>query len=549
MRAKTVKNAGTAFAEAMRAYEEGRPAEARRLARQLAEAVPGFGGAHYLLGLLALDQSQGKRAATHLATAIAITPGQAVLHLAMARALEMGGEVAEASLHYRTVLGLMPDHAEAHARLGLLLQRQGRLQEAIAHCRRAVAADPAHAEAWNALGTLLHQSGDSAAAADCLRHALHLRPAWPAALNNFGLALRECGRLEAAATVLEGAIDARPDHGGSRVALSSVYRAQGRLDEARRQAEKAVRLAPRDAEGWMELGLVRRAQGHEEGAAAAFQRATTILPGDIRAWFCLAESWQAQGDAARAAQAYRHCLILDSADTHGASLGLALLGVEAAPAQAPRAYVRQLFDDYADRFDAALLDSLDYRGPALLADALGRTLGPRVGLSVLDAGCGTGLTAEVLRPWAATLDGVDLSPAMVAKARRRGLYDSLHEGDLGEFLARRPECYDLIVAADVMVYLGDLAPVLAAARLALRAGGALAFTVEKAEGIGSYILGAKHRYAHAVDYIRSQGEFAGFAVALLEDAVTRKDGGQDVPGLVTVLVKQRRKADSEIRSG
>lgn len=543
MRAKKVKDVATVFAEAMRAYEDGKPAEARRLARQLAEAAPGFGGAHYLLGLLALDQSHGKRAVGHLATAIAITPGQPPLHLAMGRALELSGDLAEAALHFRTVLSLMPRHADAHARLAHLLRQQGRRTEAIAHCRQAVEADPGHAEAWNALGALLHQEGQATEAVQCLRHALHLRPAWPAALNNFGLALKDCGLLPQAAAVLEGAVDIRPDHAGSRTNLASVLRAMGHLDAARTHAEAAAQMAPRDADAWIELGLVRQAQGHEEGAAAAFDHATAIAPDQIKPWFCLAESCRALGQAERAAQAYRHCLTLDPDDSHGAGLGLALTGAAATPQRAPQAYVRQLFDDYADRFDSALVGALDYRGPALLAEALERTLARTSGLAVLDAGCGTGLAAPALRPLAATLVGVDLSPAMVAKARERRIYDGLHEAELVEFLNRHPDCYDLVVAADVMVYLGDLSPVLAAARSALKEGGVLAFTLERCGDCESYMLGAKHRYAHAPAYVREQAEFAGFAVTLLEDAVTRKDGGEDVPGLLVVLGKQGRRHD------
>ncbi|MBI2240816.1 MAG: tetratricopeptide repeat protein [Magnetospirillum gryphiswaldense] len=543
MCAKVATNTAAVFTEAMRAYESGKPAEARRLARRLVEAAPHFGGAHYLLGLLALDQNQGKRAAGHLATAIAITPGQPTLHLAMGRALEISGETVEASLHFRTVLGLYPHHAEAHARLAHLLRQQGRDDEATAHCREAVNADPGHAEAWNTLGALLQEQGDPREASQCLRRALQLRPAWPAALNNYGLALKQCGNLPEAATILEGAVDIRPDHAGSRTNLASVYRAMGELEHARRHAEMAVKLARRDADAWIELGLVRQAQGHDEGAAAAFEHATAVAPDQIKPWFCLAEACRSLGQVERAAQAYRHCLTLDPDDSHGAGLGLALTGVADTPQRAPEAYVRQLFDDYADRFDSSLVGALDYRGPTLLAEALNRTLDRKQGLVVLDAGCGTGLAAPTLRPLAATLEGMDLSPAMVAKARQRQIYDALYEAELENYLNRHPDRYDLIVAADVMVYLGSLSGPLAAARTALRDGGTVAFTLERTEDSESYMLGAKHRYAHARNYVVQQAEHAGFVVTLLEDAVTRKDGGEDVPGLLVVLRKQSRKND------
>lgn len=544
MRGQTkVKSTATMFTEAMHAYEDGRPGEARRLAKRLTDSQPNFGGAHYLLGLLALDQDQGQRAVAHLTRAIAITPGQPPLHLAMARALEQTGDLAEACLHHRTVLELVPTHAEAHARLGSLLGRQGRLDDAIAHCRRAVAANPAHVEAWNTLGALLHQSQEPAEAAQALRQALALRPDWPTALNNYGLVQLALNQPAEAAIVLAGAADLRPDHAGTRVNLAAALRRLERLDEARTQAEAAVRLAPRDGEAWIELGLVRQAQGHGEGAAAAFERATTVMPGQVKPWFCLAEACRAEGDNDRAERAYRHCLTLDGEDQHGAGLGLALTLGES-PERAPQAFIRRMYDDYAERFDDSLQQGLGYRGPQILGEILTRRLGEQAALAVLDVGCGTGLAAPVLRPLAARLDGVDLSGEMIERAAARGLYDGLHQGDLVAFLDGHAGQFDLIVAADVLIYLGNLGPVFAAVRHALRAGaGTFAFTVETLADCPSYVLGPKGRYAHGADYVRHQAEMAGFAVTVMEDASIRREAGSDVPGLVVVLDKRIRQRD------
>lgn len=531
----TTTTIGDAFATAMHAYEQGRTGEARRLAKRLCETAPRFGGGHYLMGLLAIDQGHGKRAVASLARAIAITPGQAVLHLAMGRALELSGDSAEAALHYRTVLTIHGDHAEAHARLGALQAKIGKRDEAIDHCRAAIAANPIHAEAMNTLGALLTDIGQAEEACAVLRRVVELRPDWAAAINNLGVALRETGRHQIAADALEAAIDLRPDHAPSRANLASVYRALGRLDDARSHAEHATQLDPRLGDGWMELGLSRQEQGHWEGAAAAFERAVALIPDQAKVWYCLGEACRTLGEAERAARAYGKALEIDPADIHGAGLGLALAGGAPIPGKAPEAYVRQLFDDYAGHFDAALVDNLEYRAPQILEDALRRCLGPVSGLDVLDAGCGTGLAAPVLRPLATRLEGVDLSPAMIDKARERGLYDSLEVGELAAAMTARPSQFDLVVAADVLVYLGDLAPVMAAAHSALRPRGTFAFTVERTEDSSSYLLGAKQRYAHSPDYIRRQAETAGFQVLLLEQAVTRRDGGQDVPGLVAVL--------------
>ncbi len=192
-----------------------------------------------------------------------------------------------------------------------------------------------------------------------------------------------------------------------------------------------------------------------------------------------------------------------------------------------------LFDEYAERFDQDLTESLNYRGPELVLDAIARTGGGQ-GLAVLDLGCGTGLCAPGLRPLAARLDGVDLSPRMVEKAAERGLYDRLEVGELAMVLAARPGGYDLLAAADVFVYLGDLEPVLAAAHDALTPGGRLVFTTERVAGEG-YDLGPHARYGHSRSYLVARAAAAGFVLELLEETATRWESGLPVPSWLAVM--------------
>ena len=123
----------------------------------------------------------------------------------------------------------------------------------------------------------------------------------------------------------------------------------------------------------------------------------------------------------------------------------------------PEAYVARLFDDYAPRFDAHLTKALDYRAPALIAEALDLAAPGRRFASALDIGCGTGLMGEAVRDRVDRLVGVDLSPGMIARARERGLYDELEVAEAAAFLARTaPGAYDCILAADALCYFGEL---------------------------------------------------------------------------------------------
>ena len=131
-------------------------------------------------------------------------------------------------------------------------------------------------------------------------------------------------------------------------------------------------------------------------------------------------------------------LAADPADAQGAMARLALIGRGDAPGALPQAYVARLFDDYAPRFDKHLIKNLGYRAPALIADALSAIAPGRRFASALDLGCGTGLMGEALRERVDHLTGVDLSAAMIAKARERGIYDRLAVGDAAAMLRREP---------------------------------------------------------------------------------------------------------------
>jgi predicted TPR repeat methyltransferase len=284
-------------------------------------------------------------------------------------------------------------------------------------------------------------------------------------------------------------------------------------------------------------------RGQRRAAEAAFQEVLERAPDHQAALNWLAALLENRGCRAEAA-AYRKrglAITVEALGVPAAARGeveaflLAAEGHGPPPPRAPAAFVAAHFDRFAARFDGHLVDNLQYRGPELLRAALAR-LGPPPGpvLDVLDAGCGTGLAGPLFRPWARRLDGVDLSPAMLERARERGVYDGLEVGELVEVLAGRPDSYDLIIAADVLIYFGDLTPVLTAVRKALRREGRFALTVEAAAE-PAYALCGTGRYTHALDYLRRSAAAAGLEEAGAEEAVLRLQSSEPVPAYVVVL--------------
>jgi predicted TPR repeat methyltransferase len=279
-------------------------------------------------------------------------------------------------------------------------------------------------------------------------------------------------------------------------------------------------------------------RGDDAAAADLLVQALELEPRFASAWFRLGEVRARLGERDAAIAAFREALAADPADRNGAALHLARLGAaDAAGAMSP-GYVRTLFDQYAPRFDDALAN-LSYAAPALLREAVEAVCGGarRFG-ATLDLGCGTGLAGAAFRPQVDWLVGVDLSGKMIEAARAKGIYDKLAVGDIGQFLREQDEAsFHLVVAADVFVYLADLAPVCAAIARVLAADGPFAFTVETHKGAG-VILGEKLRYAHGAPHVRDALGAAHLSVRQMTSVSTRTENTIPVPGLLVVAQKR-----------
>ncbi|MBP2227481.1 putative TPR repeat methyltransferase [Azospirillum agricola] len=407
---------------------------------------------------------------------------------------------------------------------------------AAAAFRLAVAADPGNGEAWAALA-------ETAGAVAAHARAVAIDPrSW---MWRLGLAeaLRLAGALNDSIALYRVLAEERADSAPVRLGHARALRAAGRAAEALAEHREAAALRPDDSESALELAEALVAAGDALAAVELLQPLSRRAPDDAVLHHAVGRAWIALREPEKALSALRRARALDPEDRLGiAPLIAALEAGEGADLSA--AYVRALFDRYADRFDQDLLGKLGYAAPDLLRSAVDRVsgsgarvgtgaIGPAAGLRVLDLGCGTGLAGVSFRPLAGFLAGVDLSPRMVDKARDRRLYDDLRVGDVVAALDEAPAAWDLLVAADVLVYIGDLDPVFRAAARALVPGGRFAATVERSPEDG-FTLGPARRYAHAETYLRATAEAAGLTIRLMEPCTPRREKGVGVPGLLFV---------------
>ncbi|MBZ9732032.1 methyltransferase domain-containing protein [Mesorhizobium sp. CA18] len=272
--------------------------------------------------------------------------------------------------------------------------------------------------------------------------------------------------------------------------------------------------------------------GEPAQAAELLLGALELAPQWAAGWFRLGEMQEAANLLDQAAQAWAIAVKLDPADRLGAALKLQLIGKAPAAAAPPSAFVETLFDHYADSFEDSLVGKLGYGLPDFLQRAICKARPGRFRLA-LDLGCGTGLMGERLRPFADRLEGYDISGGMLKKAKAKGIYDRLAKADLQHF-SYTGDRADLVVAADVFIYLGALECIVGAVGNILADGGLFAFSLETLAGGGDFALLPSRRYAHSEAYARRVLRANGLAVLSLESTVIRHDRRDPVEGLAIV---------------
>jgi predicted TPR repeat methyltransferase len=293
-------------------------------------------------------------------------------------------------------------------------------------------------------------------------------------------------------------------------------------------AREAAALDPKSAPLALAHGAALLRGGQLPEAIAELQRALRLDYTFADARFVLGCAWLEAGEPDKALESFSHL----EEDEEVAPRIAEARGMKEQP-RSDAGYVRHLFDQFSADYDTRMIGQLGYQAPQILRALFDLVMPGRERLAVLDLGCGTGLTGVVFRDVAARLDGIDLSPAMVGKARARNLYDHLSVGDIESALTGTNR-YDLLLAADTLVYLGDLEPVFARARQNLRDHGFFLFTVESKQG-DDFELGPKRRWRHSETYLREKAAKAGFDIAGFMAAVPRHEANRPVDGFAIAL--------------
>ena len=371
------------------------------------------------------------------------------------------------------------------------------LRRLLGFCTRAGHAEQSHIER----GKTLAAAGRHADAVVAYGQAIAVNAISAEAHYRLGLAWRDQQKFPAAIECYRRALAIRPDYIEVHNNLGVVLQLDNRLADALACYRRAVELSPDFSQPYLNLGRLCEILGQRQEAARCYRMAIS-----------------AKIDP----ETFRH--LLDAAE-----------GVTTS--RAPAAYARTVFDSFAEHFDHRLVDDLGYRIPQILCERVIALCGP-CKLRVLDLGCGTGLCGAQIKHACKWLAGVDVSPAMLAIARRQKIYDSLTELDVAEYLTSAPvAAFDVALAADVFIYIGDLTEIFTAVARALAAEGVFAFSVERAMDEHDYVLQPNGRYAQSARYIRRIAAHAGLTEVESFGQTIRGAPGTGAPGLVFLLRK------------
>ena len=324
-------------------------------------------------------------------------------------------------------------------------------------------------------------------------------PNIPFLFNMLGACHKNLGNLALASKFFEHAISLKPDYAEGHYNLGVTLKQDGQLITAVESYKKAIALLPDYADAHNNLGTALSALGQKEDAIKCYEKVIAINPNYAEAHYNLGSILKGLGKLEAAIKSFEAALIINPNYDEAKHILNGLIGYTSkAP---PRKYVEKLFNGFAEKFNDSLLNKLEYSLPFLVNEIiLNLSAERKIFDKVIDLGCGTGISGKGLKALSGNLTGIDLSEKMIAKAKELNVYDSLIVGDIVEILSSSKGKYDLLIALDVLIYIGEVKALFKTVRSCCNINAFFIFSVETKVGDG-YSLLKTARYSHSENYI------------------------------------------------
>ncbi|MFK8043481.1 tetratricopeptide repeat protein, partial [Congregibacter sp.] len=421
-------------------------------------------------------------------------PEQPALHNLRGVVLSRLSEPEHAVEAYKAALTLEPTFSEALNNLATAFTDLKQYKEALGCYQQLVNSGTADAEVYANLARALRGAGQQENALEALRRALKLNPLYTDAFNDIGNLLNDLGKHEDAVKAYESALNLEPRHQKALLNLAQTHSAMNQPLSALELYEESLQGAPEDERAIRGVANTLLALGRDDEAVQHLEHLLKLLPGD---------------------KSTQHLI--------AAATGKQLTRGDAA-------YARAVFEGYAANFEKHLTESLEYSVPDKIPTLLEALDSEDAWYkNALDLGCGTGLVGLQIRSYCEQLTGVDVAPAMLEKAAEKAVYDELLLGDVSTILRDSDESYDLILCADVLIYIGALEEVFAEVAKHSNPGVRFVLSTEKHEG-SDLKLERSGRFAHSSDYVVRCANNVGMKLVHQEAIPLRKERGEWLPG-------------------
>ena len=443
-------------------------------------------------------------------------------------------KLEEAEQLYKIILESQPEHIDAINNLGILFLNSNRSKEAEKYCRKAVKLKPDFAEGYNNLGVIFDKLEKFYDATESYKKAIELKPNYFEAYSNLGLSLQKLNRLEESETNCKKTIELNPKYAQGYYNLGITLQKLDRLDESEISFKKAIELKPDHNEAYNDLGIIFEKLNKSKQAAINFKKAIEIKPDYAEALFNLGRNLKALGNFDEATKFFEQVLNIYPEDHLGAILELATIGKRNTPKKTPKKYMQNFYRTKSKAWDMQKKNV--YLGHELIENAFNQTYKEQEKIDILDLGCGTGSLVSFLRPYAKKLVGIDLSTDMIEEAKKKGLYDTLYNNELDQYLEETSSEFDVVIAAAVMIHFFDLENTFTLIRNCLKKDGKFIFSVfegrKKNIELNSFLM-----YSHSDNYINTLADRLKFKISYKQNGVHEYHKGKPVDALVYVFQK------------
>lgn len=528
--------------------------------------MPDLVAAYYNKGIALQSLNRHEDAAAAFNAVIRLEPDFENINQVLADVFFALNNDKSALSYYLKILKTEPENTYVLYKIGSLHLKEIKYHEAEGCFRQIILLKPNNPEALFSLGSALQLQGELDAAEKYYNQAIELRPDYFLAYNNLGILYKERKKFDVAINFFSKAVSYKADYAEAYNNLGYAYQILEKYDQALVAYKKLIKLKPNDSEAHYSLGLQYEALGRYSLAREHFSQASLMDADNIRYLYVLARVLSLEKKYDEAISYYERILekddsfidayismgkvslesgnrmlatdsfkraVMKQPDHVTANYYLAELDPEHETTKSQNQYIEVLFDEYADSFEKDLTKKLSYKTPGVVYNEVKRFLHSDRDLVIFDLGCGTGLCGELFRPYARRLVGIDLSSKIIAKARSKSIYDELYVDEITIALGKEINDVDLILAADVFVYIGDLKAIFESVCRVLKPDGLFSFSVEHKSG-EQYAIQGNGRYSHSVEYIKHLANSMELQLLSHTPSVLRKELGIDVQGDVYV---------------